>query len=138
MQAVRPLWCRPLAVKSDVDAKCGAAAEALHKGFWKSLLGVRKSIATHTVLSKLGRFPLQIRFLQRILRYHHRTIALDTVRLVKLAMVDGFVIDQAAVTGSWQHYLGKFWHTHTGEQQLFHQFDIAFIIERDKRQHACF
>ena len=35
-----------------VDAKCGAAAEALHKGLLKSLLGVRKSMATHTVLAE--------------------------------------------------------------------------------------
>ena len=42
------------------------------------------------VLAELGRFPLPIHFWQQILRYHHRTIALDNVRLVKLAMVDGF------------------------------------------------
>ena len=45
-----------------VDAKCDAAAEALHKEFVKSLLGVRKSVATHIVLAELGRFPLQIHF----------------------------------------------------------------------------
>ena len=28
----------------------------------KSLLGVRKSVATHMVLAELGRFPLQIHF----------------------------------------------------------------------------
>ena len=120
-----------------VDAKCGAAAEALHKGFLKSLLGVRKSIATHMVLAELGHFPLQIHFWQQILRYHHRTIALDNVRLVTLAMVDVFVIDQAAIKGRWQHYLSDFLHSHTEEQQPFHQFDIAFIIEkRAKHQHA--
>ena len=93
-----------------LDAYCGAAAEALHKGFLKSLLGVRKSIATHVVLAELSQFPLQIHFWQRILRFHHRTIALGKERLVKLAMVDGFVIDQAAVKGRWQHYLGNFLH----------------------------
>ena len=51
-------------------------------------------------------------------------------------MVGGFVIDQAAVKGSRQHYLGNLLLSHTGEQQLCHQFDIAFIIERDKHQHA--
>ncbi len=30
---------------------------------------------------------------QQILRYHHRTIALDNVRLIKLAMVDGFALE---------------------------------------------
>ena len=53
-----------------MDAKCGAAAEALHKGFMKSLLGVRNSVATHMVLAELGRFPLQIYFWMRVLRYH--------------------------------------------------------------------
>ena len=108
-----------------VDAKCGAAAEALHKGFMNSLLapmGVRKSVATHMVLAdhELGRFPLQIHFWLRILRYHHRTIALDNERLVEFAMVDGLAIGQSAVKGSWQHFLGYFLRSHTGEQQLFH------------------
>ena len=43
-----------------------------------------------------------------ILRCHHKTIALDNVRLVKLTMVDGFALDQIAVKDSWQHYLGDF------------------------------
>ena len=43
-----------------VDTKCGAAAEALHRNFLRSLLGVRKSTANHTVLAELGRFPLHI------------------------------------------------------------------------------
>ena len=113
-----------------VDAKCGAAAEALHKGLMKSLLGVRKSVATHLVLAELGRFPLQISFWLRILHCHHRTIAPDNARHVRIAMVDGFAIGQSAVKGSWQHFLGDFLHSHTGEQQLFHQFesDIAFIV----------
>ena len=122
------VWC--------VDAKCGAAAEALHKGFMKSLLGVRKSVGTHMVLAELDRFPLQVQFWLRILRYRHSTIALDNARLVKLAMVDGFAIGQSAFKGSWQHFLGEFLHCHTGEQQLFHQFDVAFIVERAKHQHA--
>ena len=99
-----------------VDAKRGVAAETLHKGFLKSLLGVRTSVATHTVYAELGQFPLQLHFRQRILRHHHRTIALDNVRLVKLAMVDGFAIGQTAVKGSWQRCLGDFLHGHTGEQ----------------------
>ncbi|DBA87965.1 TPA: hypothetical protein ACH3X1_004950 [Trebouxia sp. C0004] len=72
------------------------------------LLGVRKFTANYMVLAELGRFPLQIHFWQQILRYHHRTLALDNVRLVKLAMVDGFALDQTAVKDSWHHYLGDF------------------------------
>ncbi len=65
--------------------------------------------------------------------YHHRTIALDNVRLVKLAMV---ALDQTAVKDSWQHYLGDFLHGRLGQQQLFHNFDIASVIKRAKHQHA--
>ena len=119
-----------------VDAKCGAAAEVLHKGFVKSLLGVRKSVATHMVLAELGRFPLQIHVWLRVLRYHHRTIALDNARLVKLAMIDGFAIGHTAVKGSWQPFFGDFLLSHTGQQRLFHQFDITFIVERAQHQHA--
>ena len=73
---------------------------------------------------------------QQILRYHHRIIVLDKVRLVKLAMVDGFALDQTAVTDSWQHYPSGFLYGHLGQQQLFHKFDIASVIERAKHQHA--
>ena len=52
------------------------------------------------------------------------------MRLVKLAMVDGFALDQTAVKDSWQHYLGDFLHGHLGQQQLFYNFDIASVIER--------
>ena len=37
-------------------------------------------------------------------------ICSTNVRLVKLAMVDGFVLNQTAVKDSWQHYLGGFLH----------------------------
>ena len=37
-----------------VDAKRSVAAETLHSGFLKSLLGVRKSVATHMVYAELG------------------------------------------------------------------------------------
>ena len=62
----------------------------------------------------LSRFPLQIHFWQQILRYHHRTIALDNMRLIKLATVDGFALDRTAVKDSWQHYLGGFLRGHLG------------------------
>jgi len=62
---------------------------------------------------------------------------LHNVRLVKLAMVDGFALHQTAVKDSWQHHLGDFLHGHLGQQQLFHNFDIASVIERAKHQHEC-
>ncbi len=70
-----------------VYTKCAAAAEALHQDFLRRLLGVRKSTANHMVLAELNRFPLQVHFWQQIVRHHHRTIALDNARFVKLAMV---------------------------------------------------
>lgn len=45
-----------------------------------------------------------------ILRYHRRTIELDNVRPVKLAMGDDFALE-TAVKVSWQHYL-DFLHGH--------------------------
>ena len=58
------------------------------------------------------------------------------MRFVKLAMVDGFDSDQTAVIDSWQDHLGDFLHGHSGQQQLFHNFDIASVVERAKHQHA--
>ncbi len=63
------------------------------------------------VSAEMRRFPIQIQFWQQILRYRHRTIVLDDVRLVKLAMIGNFALDQTAVKDScnWQHYLGGFY-----------------------------
>ena len=97
-------------------APCMRWPRIAHAG--RRLLGVRMSTANHMVLAELGRFPLQI------LRYHHKTIALDNVRLVKLAMVDGFALNQTAVKDSWQHYLGGFLHGHLGQQQLFRNMTL--------------
>ena len=92
------------------------------------------STASEIVLAEFGRFPLQIHFWQQVLRYHHRLVALDNSRLVKLAMVDGCTLgsDQSvtATNKSWQCYVGSFLHQHS--QQLFHSFDIASVIEREK------
>ena len=87
------------------------------------------------VLAELGRFPLQVHFWQHILRYHHRTIALNNARHVKLALFNGFALDQTAVKDICQH-LGDFLHGHLGQQQLFHNFDITSVGERAKHQHT--
>ncbi len=78
-----------------VDTRCSTAAEALRWDILRRLLGVKKSTAILMVLAELGRFPLQIQFWQQILRYYHRTTALDNVRLIKLAMVHGFASDRS-------------------------------------------
>ena len=51
-------------------------------------------------------------------------------------MVESFAWDQTAVKDSWQRYLGDFLYGHLGQQQLFHNFDIALVVERAKHQHA--
>jgi len=56
---------------------------------------------------------LQIHFWQQILRFHHRVVALDNSRLVKLAMVHGCALgaDQsvtAATNKGWQFWVGSF------------------------------
>ena len=89
-----------------------------------------KSLQQTLVLAELGRFLLQTHVWQQVLRYHNRTIAIDNERLVKLAMVDGFALDQTAIKDSWQRYLGGFLHSYLGQQQLFHKIDIASVIER--------
>ncbi len=118
-----------------VNASVGEAAEALHRSFLKHLLGVRMSTANEIVLAEFGRFPLQIHFWQQILRYHHRVLALDNSRLVKLATVDGCALGEnqsvtAATNKGWQSYVGSFLEHHS--QQLFHSFDIASVVEREK------
>ncbi len=85
--------------------KCSAAAEAVHQDYVRHLLGVRKPTANYMVLAELGRFPWQVHFWQQVLRYHHRTIAFESLLLVKLTLVDDFALDQTGVKDSWQHYL---------------------------------
>ena len=118
-----------------VNTNVGEAAEVLHRSFLKHLLGVRICTANEVALAEFGRFPLQVHFWQQILRYHHRVVALDNSRLVKLAMVDGCTLSTnqsvtAATNKGWQYYVGLFLKQHS--QQLFHSFDIASVIDREK------
>ena len=57
------------------------------------------STANEMVLAEFGRFPLQLHVWQRILRYHHRIVALGNTRRVKLAMVRGCTLgaDQSQI-----------------------------------------
>ena len=86
------------------------------------------------MLTEFGHFPLQVHFWQQILRYHHRTVALDNTRLVKLAMVSSCTLgaDQSVTTANkgWQCHVGSFLACHS--QQLLHKFDIASVVEREK------
>ena len=124
-----------------VNPNVGEAAEVLHRSFLKHLLGVRTCTAIEIVLAELGRFPLQVHFWQQILRHHHRVVALDNFRLVKLAMVDGCTLRlsvrlsvsesvTAATKKGWQYYVESFFKQHS--QQLFPSFDIAAVIDREK------
>ena len=86
------------------------------------------------MLAEFGHFPLQVHFWQQILRYHHRTVALDNTRLVKLAMVSSCTLgaDQSvtAANKGWQCHVGSFLACHL--RQLLHKFDIASVVEREK------
>ena len=118
-----------------VNPNVGEAAKVLHRSFLKHLLGVRTCTANEIVLAEFGRFPLQVHFWQQILHYHHRVVALDNSRLVKLAMVDGCTLSAseyvtAATNKGWQYYVGSFLEQHS--QQVFHSFDIAAVIDREK------
>ena len=125
-----------------VNPNVGEAAEVLHRSFLKHLLGVETCTANETVLTEFGRLPLQVHFWQQILRHHHRVVALDNSRLVKLAMVDGCTLSAsesvtAATNKGWQYCVGSFLEQHS--QQLFHSFDIAAVIDRERhRVTLCF
>ena len=77
-----------------MNPNVGQAAEVLHRGFLKQLLGVRMSTTSYIMLAEFGHFPLQVHNWQQILRHHHRTVALDNSRLVKLARVSGCVLNK--------------------------------------------
>ena len=90
------------------------------------------------VLAELGRFPLQFHFWQQILRFHHRALALDTSRLVKLAFLEGVTLAPDAKClfcdkNCWQAELDKCLSDHllrcehTG-QVIFQKFDAAHVI----------
>ena len=70
-------------------------------------------------LAEFGRFPLHVHFWQHILRYHHRTVALDNTRLVKLAMLSGCTLgsgaDQSVTAASkgWQCHVEHFLARHS-------------------------
>ena len=115
-----------------VNPNVSEAAEVLHRSFLNHLLRVTTCTANEIVLAEFGRFPLQVHFWQQILRYHHRVVALDNSRLVKLALVDGCTLSAsesvtAATNKGWQCYVGSFLEQHS--RQLFH---IAAVIDREK------
>ena len=118
-----------------VNPKVGEAVEVLHRSFLKQVLGVRMSTTSDIVLAEFGRFPLQVHFWQQILRYHHRTVALDNSRLVKLAMVSGCTLgaNQAIIAANkgWHCHVESFLARHS--TQLLHKFDVSSIVDREKQ-----
>ena len=116
-----------------VNPNVGEAAEVLHRSSLNHLLGVKTCTANEIILAEFSTFPLQVSFWQQILRYHHRVVASDNFRLVKLAMVDRCIwsLSQSVTATSnkgWQYYVGLFLKQHW--QQPFHSFDIAAVIEK--------
>ena len=73
-----------------VKSSLGEAAELLLE---RSHLMCTPEVPTKisdSFCAEVGRYPLQIRFWQQILKYHQRTFGLKDTRLVSLAMMDGF------------------------------------------------
>ncbi len=121
-----------------VKPSFGEAAEVLHRSFLKSLLGIRKSTSNEVVLAELGRYPLQVRFWQQIMKYHQRTLGLDGTRLVTLAMLDGFGYSDGKVWvdkgAEWQEQLNCFLMEHN--LSVFHKLDVEAVIDKVKQQHV--
>jgi len=120
-----------------VKRSYGEAAEVLHKSFLKHLLGIWKSTANEIVLAEFGHFLLQMHFLQQILRYHHRTVGLDSTRLVTFAMMEGFNFQTDGTVWVNDALRWPSWHKELitlipSQQNLFHKFDVATAIEQAK------
>jgi len=64
-----------------VDSKKIQAIEVVYRGFFKSLLGVRKIINTSTVLAKFGKFPFEHFAWGQALLYYNcvNTVAKDRI-----------------------------------------------------------
>ena len=120
-----------------MKSSLGEAAEVLHRSFLKSLLEIRKSTSNEVALAELGRYPLQIRFWQQILKYYQRTFGLDDTRLVSLAMMDGLTFSDRTVGvnkgAEWHEKLNSFLMKHN--LSVLHKLDVEAIIDRAKQQH---
>ena len=99
-----------------MDAKCGAAAAALHEGFEKACWVSRKSIATHMLLAELGRFRLQIDLWHRILLCYRSRHNCQSISLGIAASNLGF--------GQWKIWLVFF-------QVLLNACTVTVQIEAD-------
>lgn len=65
--------------------------EVVHRGFLRSLLGVRASISSIAILGEFGRYPLLVRRFRAISLYDNRLLHLrGSGRLVSLAFEDSF------------------------------------------------
>ncbi len=111
--------------------------EVLHESFLKHWLGIRKSTANEIVLADLRRFALQTHLLQQNLRYHHKTMGLDSMRLVPVAMMEGFKFQtngtvQVNSALCWRKALVTFL---AKQQNLFHKCEIVTITDQAKQQH---
>jgi hypothetical protein len=64
-----------------VDSKKIKAIEVVYRGFFKSLLGVRKTINTSIVLTEFGKFPFEHFAWGQVLLYYNRvsTISKDHI-----------------------------------------------------------
>jgi hypothetical protein len=68
-----------------VDSKKIQAIEVVYRGFFKSLLGVRKTINTSTVLAKFGKFPFEHFAWGQALLYYNRVSTVTKDRILRKA-----------------------------------------------------
>ena len=64
-----------------LNSKAGEKAEMLHKSFLRNILRMPKNTSGVLVLAEFGRYPLQLRWWQQILKYHNRMVKLCETKL---------------------------------------------------------
>lgn len=114
------------------DPALSYACEVLHRQFLRQLLGVRKSVMNEIILAEFGRFPLQIHFWQQVMRYQNRAAKLPPTRLVRLALIDGLVVEDGKTfdtyDGTWRTQLDLFLEAQPGKPESLEILDVSGIV----------
>lgn len=91
------------------------------------------------MLAEFGRYPLQIRFWQQILRYHNRAVRLPDSRLVKLALVDGAQLQDGNVIDQqkqgWRASVSAFLSEQPSHPRVFQYLDVSAIMDGLREAH---
>jgi hypothetical protein len=82
----------PQLVTVALSGKASDACERVQLAFMRSLLGVRDTSPTLTVLAECGRMPLAVLWATQTARFVLRLVALDEARIVKQAFRDSMAL----------------------------------------------